>query len=763
MLNGIRTVLLIMGEWGRMLSLFVTATALALGLCGCTDVPEYPDNCKGEYFFDVPCVYYTLTVSRNPASGGTTNTSGLYDVAAGTQVDISATATTGYTFTNWTISGSGTIANSSSASTLVTVNGDVTVTANFQQFATPWDTIRFTDGRDNKSYKAVKIGSQMWMVENLNYEPSSGNSWCYHDNDSYCTQYGRLYDWSTANNVCPSGWHLPSNAEWTTLVNYAGGSSTAGKKLKATSGWNSSCASWGTCGTDNYGFSALQGGYRYYSSSGGTGYGLDDGRWWTATENSGGDAYYRSMDYGHDNVYEGYNIHKYSGFSVRCLQDTATYTYTLTVSKNPTSGGTTNISGQSNITAGTQVDISATAADGYTFSNWTITGSGTLGDANSASTYVTVNGDVTVTANFTQNPATTYTLTVSKNPTSGGTTNISSQSDVTAGQQVNISATAADGYTFSNWTISGSGTIENASNAYTYVTVNGDVTVTANFTQNPATYTLTVNRNPTAGGTTNISGQSNVVAGTVDISATAAGDYSFSNWTISGSGTLGDESNSSTYVEVYGDVMVTANFEQSVMVTPTPWDTIRFTDGRDNNSYKAVKIGSQTWMAENLNYVSSSGSWCYNNKDSYCTQYGRLYDWSTAMAINTSYNSSYWNGSDVKHQGICPIGWHLPSRSEWTTLVTYAGGSSTAGTKLKAKDGWNNNGNGTNDYGFSALPGGGVYGAYFEYAGNYGNWWTATESEYGAAYPRGINYDYDGVYENNDDKSYGYSVRCLQD
>jgi len=95
---------------------------------------------------------------------------------------------------------------------------------------------KLTDPRDGKIYKTTKIGNQMWMTENLNCE--TGKSWCYDGDDSKCQQYGRLYDWNTANEACPAGWHLPSQEEWGNLVKAVGGSSTAGKKLKSRSGWN---------------------------------------------------------------------------------------------------------------------------------------------------------------------------------------------------------------------------------------------------------------------------------------------------------------------------------------------------------------------------------------------------------------------------------------------------------------------------------------------------------------------------------------------
>ena len=123
------------------------------------------------------------------------------------------------------------------------------------------------DSRDGKTYRTVKIGSQIWMAENMNYDAKGSK--CYKNNPNNCTKYGRMYNWETAMKACPSGWHLPSNGEWDVLHNYAGGS-YAGIKLKARSGWYSCGASnyshYPYC-EDTYGFSALPGGYGYLDGS----------------------------------------------------------------------------------------------------------------------------------------------------------------------------------------------------------------------------------------------------------------------------------------------------------------------------------------------------------------------------------------------------------------------------------------------------------------------------------------------------------------
>jgi len=174
-------------------------------------------------------------------------------------------------------------------------------------------------------------------------------------------------------------------------------------------------------------------------------------------------------------------------------------------------------------------------------------------------------------------------------------------------------------------------------------------------------------------------------------------------------------------------------------------------------------------MAENLDYYVS-GSKCYNNSEDNCAIYGRLYNWVTAMALPSSCSYSICASQiSTIHRGICPSGWHIPSRDEWKTLTNFVGGSSTAGTKLKATSGWNNSGNGTDSYGFSALPGGGSYtGDDFGNVGYIGSWWVANQYEYteNVAHHVYIEMKYDSYYADfysPVESGLKYSVRCLKD
>jgi uncharacterized protein (TIGR02145 family) len=192
---------------------------------------------------------------------------------------------------------------------------------------------------EGNTYKTVTIGTQTWMAENLRvarYKNGTAiplvtdpTAWvglttpgyCWYNNDEATNKatYGALYNWYTVitGNLCPTGWHVPTDAEWTTLTTYLGGESVAGGKLRevGTAHW----ASPNTGATNETGFTALPGGYRYYTGTYLTiGYA---GYWWSSTGSSATNAWYRYMYYYNPLVSrDGYGS-KESGFSVRCLRD----------------------------------------------------------------------------------------------------------------------------------------------------------------------------------------------------------------------------------------------------------------------------------------------------------------------------------------------------------------------------------------------------------------------------------------------------------
>ena len=190
---------------------------------------------------------------------------------------------------------------------------------------------------------------------------------------------------------------------------------------------------------------------------------------------------------------------------------------------------------------------------------------------------------------------------------------------------------------------------------------------------------------------------------------------------------------------------------------------------------QTVTIGTQVWMTKNLDVSTfrngdpipeaksneewkkagenKQPAWCYYNNDpANGAKYGKLYNW---YAVNDS-------------RGLAPSGYHIPSDAEWTKLTDFLGGESVAGKKMKYTDFWADNdgesGNGTNESGFSGLPGGlrNFNGAFYS-IGEYGYWWSSTEGVSGSACSRYLSYATGSVYRYYGSKNYGFSVRCLRD
>ena len=211
-------------------------------------------------------------------------------------------------------------------------------------------------------------------------------------------------------------------------------------------------------------------------------------------------------------------------------------------------------------------------------------------------------------------------------------------------------------------------------------------------------------------------------------------------------------------------------------------------DDRDGQTYKTVKIGDQWWMAENLNYAyiddpfdyegvsSDSTSWCYDNVSANCNKYGRLYTWSAAMdsagrwstnGKGCGYDSTCSPAGIIR--GICPEGWHLPNIAEWEILFNAAGGKDIAGKNLKSTSGWvdyeDESGNGTDAFGFSALPAGSrnQYGIY-NYEGISAFFWNSTEDDSNYAYEVFLLHLTGAADLSSSNVKYNaFPVRCIQD
>lgn len=257
----------------------------------------------------------------------------------------------------------------------------------------------------------------------------------------------------------------------------------------------------------------------------------------------------------------------------------------------------------------------------------------------------------------------------------------------------------------------------------------------------------------------------------------------------------------SSVIEVSSSSEVVSSSSRSIEGT--------FTDSRDNKSYEYVTIGTQVWMAENLAYLpqvdaaadgseddgreSESFYYVYDfqptgdDEPSQVTKaqatanyqtYGVLYNWNAAMGRVASSSTTFlydWvvaiTGTDSDtatpsdFQGVCPSGWHLPTDAEWTTLSKYVGnnnGTEEIAVSLKSSSGWENNTNGSNQFGISTLPSGYRFSVpEFDSLGTQGFWWSATLENDSSAWIRDLNdtSNFDKSFKHRD---YGLSVRCIQ-
>lgn len=268
------------------------------------------------------------------------------------------------------------------------------------------------------------------------------------------------------------------------------------------------------------------------------------------------------------------------------------------------------------------------------------------------------------------------------------------------------------------------------------------------------------------------------------------------------SSSVGEKSSSSETVVKSSSSVLDASSSSLVIPDGWSWDVPKearldpiipygtMTDTRDGKIYKTVKIGNQTWMAENLNYYDATDlsvkakSWCYGKKDngdsSTCDVTGRLYTWAAAIdSVKLATDADnpricgYARDCSLPDtvRGICPLGWHLPNLTEWNTLLSTEDDETTSGKMLKSASGWNKDGkksgNGTNAVGFSALPAGQrTYDGHFEYAGYHAFFWSASVSIAFEVYDADLillSYENGNASLHYNGKGFAFSVRCLKD
>lgn len=705
---------------------------------------------------------------------------------------------------------------------------DKTITFNF---------IACTDG-DNNNYPVVEIGTQIWMAENLkttkyndgNIIPlvADNTSWnilitpgvCWINNDpAYKDTYGALYNWYTVatGKLCPQGWRVSSNSDWSTLIAYLGGNSSSGGKLKeaGTVHWFSP-----NIGASNEtGFTALPGAFR---SDGGVfgplGY---SGYWWSSSGQSTGKAYYYIMKKNYSWAGSEY-YYKCDGYSVRCVLNQAPAITTSAV----TNFDRTTASVGGNVLSDGGAAVTERGIYWSTSPNTELTGtklqigSGTgsfltiISGLNPSTSYYVKAYAINIIGtgfgnevHFLTNPIiapvitttsvtsiTQTTATIGGNVTDdGGSTVIdrgvywgTSQNPVSTGTKLQIGSGTGPFLTI----ISGL----NPNTPY-YVRAYATNSIGTSFgteiiftsMQLSVPILSTINAfeikqiNAKSGGNVTSDGGKTVDARGVCWSISAnptITDNCTSDGTGSGffsSNLTGLDPNTKYYVRAFATNSIGTAYGSQISFTTYKPDAV--TD-IDNNFYNTITIGTQKWLTENLKTtkykngdligtttpatLDISGEsapkyqWAYDGNDSYVTDYGRLYTWYAATDI----------------RGVCPTGWHIPTQTDFATLLDLLGGM--VPTALKMVETVNNYWGtlpipGTNETGFSAR------GAGYREANTFKNlaqnsfgytiWWCNEEDSntaYGHVGGISLMRDFE-FWLSSKNKFFGASIRCLKD
>lgn len=593
-----------------------------------------------------------------------------------------------------------------------------------------------TDSRDGQTYETVKIGTQMWMAQNLNYE--TANSYCYRDSAKYCSKYGRYYTWAAAKKACPSGWHLPTEADFKTLIGAVGGSSDAeggiaSYVLKSTNGWNDAGIDFSGNGTDDYSFAAFPAGIRYYSNGD---YGVgSSAEFWSSTEDDRDSDCAVHLYLGYtdvDNYASGeilYGIYKENGLSVRCIKDEKFSLSAITTkssSSQKAKSSSSSIKSSSSISQKSSSSVAKLSSSSVVKSSSSVKASSSSRVPMSSSKVVGTCAPDKAAANVGDKVS--WKFTKDDNVSSTDLLSATFQWTFEGGTPDNVTAKGANG----------------VSQQVTYTT-SGEYRASLVLSIASDSYLVTCSpvhvAEQTAKSSSSVKASSSSVA------------KSSSSVKVASSSSVSNSSSSSVEVVDPADVVVGS-----------------MTDSRDGQKYKTVKIGTQTWFAQNLNYETEN-SRCGGGRGTIegdCSKYGRLYTWAAAVGKT---EDACGNGhtcslplDDI--QGVCSSGWHLPSQMEWNTLFAAVGGSSTAGKVLKSTSGWSGNGNGTDAFSFSALPAGtrSRNGIYLNVGYNT-NFWSSTElSSIDGACGMYLSDSSDYAYLNNlNNKGMFFSVRCLKD
>ena len=665
-----------------------------------------------------------------------------------------------------------------------------------------------TDSRDERVYRTVTIGAQTWMAENLNYE--TAGSYCYNDIDTSCGTYGRLYKWTAAmdsagewsenakgcgkgvlcaptypvRGVCPEGWHLPSYGEWMTLLYAVGGTLEGYEMLQSRYGWVYNRDSKG-----DYGFSILPGGAKMYSGK--CYYEGNRAYFWLSTLNNREEAYgveWRCIGSNGSADMAGSNMSNFDkdySMSVRCVKDvtdekpvepsssevpkssssvkssSSEKTETSSSEENPESSSSSSKRSVSSSSiyssSGTKTSYFTDKRNGVTYKvvtigtqtwmaenlNYEMDGSSCMDDDDS--NCVEYGRFYTWYAAMDACPNGWHLPSMEEFDTLffavGDRTIAGKMLKSKDGWLDNDGLTGGgrDSYGFSALPACGSDSHDGAKSCAKFWS-STEVTegLDEHFGEVASSIYLYFNSDKVSQGGILMGSMLSVrcVMGESYRSSSSSAAYVYSS---SGGSSNSNSSSSYSSSSKYDDKDPSSSSYYPGTCKTEREDNCEYgtlTDERDGQTYKTVKIGTQTWMTENLNYEIEN-SFCFGRSEGPCSGYGRLYYWSMAM----------------DNAGICPSGWHLPSKEEFEELISTAGGSSIAGKTLKSTNDWSEAA-GIDAYGFNAYPMGGM--------SDYESYWSSTETGDDGVYI--LYFGYDDVANLIDgSKTDGLSIRCLMD
>jgi uncharacterized protein (TIGR02145 family) len=600
--------------------------------------------------------------------------------------------------------------NSSCTSASLTINQSTSACAVFSCGQS------ITDPRDAQNYNTVQIGTQCWLQQNLNYSVSSYSSFCYYNMPSNCDVYGKLYNpvYCNITNVCMPGWHTPSDAEWTALINYLGGSDVAGGKMK-----ESGTAHWispNTGATNESGFTGLPGGDATYIADKSINYNFWDlgtaASFWTSTGSGYGDGYWgKRLSYSNDDVstVEGHMQWPLEdAWSIRCV-------YQGCPSMVPPSPGTHSPSNSQiiwnwntvpNATGykwNTTMDYSTATNMGTSISK-TDTGLACNTNYNRYVWAYNSCGDASAATCLTQSTISNPSAPTAGTHTPGPSTIIWKWNSVTG----------ATGYKWST------------SNDFLNATDMGTSLSKTEPGLNCATaYTRYLWAYCSCG-----------------FSTVTILTQSTQSCTFTCGQTLFDDRDSKTY--------------PTVLINSQCW------------MRKNLNYGTKIPMTQNQANNSIPEKYCYMNYESVCDDYGGLYQWGEMVQyLYGASNTTSWNPVPSGNvPGLCPNGWYIPSQADWMSLITYVGGLAYAGGNLKETGylhWFGPNEGATNAVGFTGLPGGNTNpdGSFPNSLQYYANFWSSTELSSTNARSYALSTYSANAGSNSYNKSYGFSIRCV--